>query len=120
MKSRNRQNINEISKNSHGRFGNAEVMGIQAVPEVKSPLIGETALRDNNFLKISKMCEIVGVYRSGYLHRFFTSYAANRPMHYISSILDRYDHADERFFGFGSIMIHIESFTALPIIHYEA
>ena len=41
-------------------------MGIQAAPEVKFALIREAALQDNNLLKISKMCEIAGVSRSGY------------------------------------------------------
>ena len=41
-------------------------MGIQAAPEVKYALIREATLRDNNLLKISKMCEIAGVSRSGY------------------------------------------------------
>ena len=41
-------------------------MGIQASPEVKFALIREATLRDNNLLKISKMCEIAGVSRSGY------------------------------------------------------
>ena len=41
-------------------------MGIQAAPEVKFALIREATLRDNNLLKISKMCEIAGVSRSGY------------------------------------------------------
>ena len=41
-------------------------MGIQAAPEVKFALIREATLRDNNILKISKMCEIAGVSRSGY------------------------------------------------------
>ena len=31
-------------------------MGIQAAPEVKFALIREATLRDNNLLKISKMC----------------------------------------------------------------
>ena len=41
-------------------------MGIQAAPEVKFALIREATLQDNNLLKISKMCEIAGVSRSGY------------------------------------------------------
>ncbi len=41
-------------------------MGIQAAPEVKFALIREAALRDNNLLKISRMCEIAAVSRSGY------------------------------------------------------
>ena len=41
-------------------------MGIQAAPEVKFALIREATMRDNNFLKISTMCEIAGVSRSGY------------------------------------------------------
>ena len=41
-------------------------MGIQAAPEVKFALIREAISRDNNLLKISKMCEIAGVSRSGY------------------------------------------------------
>lgn len=41
-------------------------MGIQAAPEVKFALIREATLCDNNLLKISKMCEIAGVSRSGY------------------------------------------------------
>lgn len=41
-------------------------MGIQAAPEIKFALIREATLQDNNLLKISKMCEIAGVSRSGY------------------------------------------------------
>ena len=41
-------------------------MGIQAAPEVKFALIREATMRDNNILKIGKMCEIAGVSRSGY------------------------------------------------------
>ena len=41
-------------------------MGIQAAPEIKFALIREASLRENNLLKISKMCEIAGVSRSGY------------------------------------------------------
>lgn len=41
-------------------------MGIQATPEVKFALIREATLRDCNLLKISKMCDIAGVSRSGY------------------------------------------------------
>lgn len=41
-------------------------MGIQAAPEVKFAMIREATLRDDNLLKISKMCEIAGVSRSGY------------------------------------------------------
>ncbi len=41
-------------------------MGIQAAPEVKFALIREAALQDSNLLKISQMCEIAGVSRSGY------------------------------------------------------
>ena len=38
-------------------------MGIQAAPEVKFAIIRETTLRDDNLLKISKLCEIAGVSR---------------------------------------------------------
>ena len=41
-------------------------MGIQAAPEVKFALIREATLRDGNLLKISTMCDIAGVSRSGY------------------------------------------------------
>ncbi|MCR5056821.1 MAG: IS3 family transposase [Clostridia bacterium] len=41
-------------------------MGIQAAPEVKFALIREATMHDNNLLKISKMCEIANVSRSGY------------------------------------------------------
>lgn len=41
-------------------------MGIQATPEVKYALIREATLRDDNLLKITKLCEIAGVSRSGY------------------------------------------------------
>lgn len=41
-------------------------MGIQAAPEVKFALIREATLRDDNLLKITKLCEIAGVSRSGY------------------------------------------------------
>ena len=41
-------------------------MGIQASPEVKYAIIREATKQDGNLLKISKMCEIAGVSRSGY------------------------------------------------------
>ncbi len=41
-------------------------MGIQAPAEVKFALIQEATLRDDNLLKISVLCEIAGVSRSGY------------------------------------------------------
>jgi len=41
-------------------------MGIQAAPEVKFGLIRETASLDGNLFKISKLCEIADVSRSGY------------------------------------------------------
>ena len=41
-------------------------MGIQAAPEVKFAIIRDATMRDNNLLKISKLCEIAGVSRSGY------------------------------------------------------
>ena len=41
-------------------------MGIQAAPEVKYALIREAFFRDDNLLKITKLCEIAGVSRSGY------------------------------------------------------
>ena len=41
-------------------------MGIQAAPEVKFAIIREATLRDDNLLKISTMCRIAGVSRSGY------------------------------------------------------
>ena len=41
-------------------------MGIQAAPEVKYALIREATRQDNNLLKISTMCEIASVSRSGY------------------------------------------------------
>jgi transposase InsO family protein len=41
-------------------------MGIQAPPEVKFALIREATLRDDNLLKISVLCDIAGVSRSGY------------------------------------------------------
>ena len=41
-------------------------MGIQAAPEVKYALIREATRLDNNLLKISTMCEIANVSRSGY------------------------------------------------------
>jgi transposase InsO family protein len=43
-------------------------MGIQAPAEVKYALIYEATLRDNNLLKISKLCELACVSRSGYYH----------------------------------------------------
>ena len=43
-------------------------MGIQAAPEVKFALIREAVARDNNLLKIGKLCEMAGVSRSGYYH----------------------------------------------------
>ncbi len=41
-------------------------MGIQAPPKVKFALIREATLRDDNLLKISVLCDIAGVSRSGY------------------------------------------------------
>ena len=41
-------------------------MGIQAAPEVKFAIIREATLRDSNLLKISTLCRIAGVSRSGY------------------------------------------------------
>lgn len=41
-------------------------MGIQAAPEIKYALILEAVMQEGNQLKISKMCEIAGVSRSGY------------------------------------------------------
>ena len=41
-------------------------MGIQAAPEVKFALIRQATERDGNLLKISTLCEIAGVSRSGY------------------------------------------------------
>ena len=41
-------------------------MGIQAAPEVKFAIIREVTCRDDNLLKISTMCRIAGVSRSGY------------------------------------------------------
>ena len=41
-------------------------MGIQAAPEVKFAIIRDATMRDNNLLKISKLCEIAGVSKSGY------------------------------------------------------
>lgn len=41
-------------------------MGIQAAPEMKFAIIREATLRDNNCLKISVLCDIAGVSRSGY------------------------------------------------------
>ena len=41
-------------------------MGIQAPAEVKFRLIQEATRRDNNLLKISSLCKIAGVSRSGY------------------------------------------------------
>ena len=41
-------------------------MGIQAAPQVKFAIIREATRRDDNLLKISTMCRIAGVSRSGY------------------------------------------------------
>lgn len=41
-------------------------MGIQAAPEVKFAIIREAILRDDNLLKITTMCRIAGVSRSGF------------------------------------------------------
>ena len=41
-------------------------MGIQAAPQVKFAIIRDTLLRDGNFLRVDKLCEIAGVSRSGY------------------------------------------------------
>ena len=41
-------------------------MGIQAPSEVKFRLIRDAVSRDNNLLKINRLCEIAGVSRSGY------------------------------------------------------
>lgn len=61
-------------------------MGIQAAPEVKFALIREATLRDNNLLKISKMCEIAGVSRSGYYN-----WCANEPARQRHEDADRKD-----------------------------
>ena len=41
-------------------------MGIQKTPKIKYRIIQEAIQQDNNLLKISKLCEIAGVSRSGY------------------------------------------------------
>ena len=41
-------------------------MGIQTAPEIKFALIHEAVMQEDNLLKISKMCEIAHVSRSGY------------------------------------------------------
>ena len=41
-------------------------MGIQTAPEVKFALIRQATERDGNLLKISTLCTIAGVSRSGY------------------------------------------------------
>jgi len=62
-------------------------MGIQAPAEVKYALIREATLRDDNLLKISKLCQIAGVSRSGYYN-----WCSNEPVR-----KTRYD-ADKRDF----------------------
>jgi Transposase and inactivated derivatives len=61
-------------------------MGIQAAPEVKFALIREATLRDNNLLKISKLCEVAGVSRSGYYN-----WCANEPARQRREDADRKD-----------------------------
>ena len=50
-------------------------MGIQASAEVKFALIREATMRDGNLLKISKLCDIAGVSRSGYYN-----WCSNEPL----------------------------------------
>ena len=54
-------------------------MGIQASPEVKFALIREATLRDGNLLKISRMCDIASVSRSGYYN--WSASEASRKAH---------------------------------------
>ena len=60
------QEVEFVKKNSDGRYGGEETMGIETTPEVKFSLIYEATKRDNNMLSISEMCRIAGVSRSGY------------------------------------------------------
>lgn len=60
-----RQEI-EFKKNSNGRYGGSETMGIQAPAEVKFSIIYEAIKSDDNLLNISYMCRIAGVSRSGF------------------------------------------------------
>lgn len=61
-------------------------MGIQATPEVKYALIREATLRDDNLLKITKLCEIAGVSRSGYYN-----WCASEPRRKERDLTDKID-----------------------------
>ena len=61
-------------------------MGIQAPPEVKFALIREATLRDDNLLKISVLCDIAGVSRSGYYN-----WCSNAPARKSRDDADRKD-----------------------------
>ena len=61
-------------------------MGIQAPPKVKFALIREATLRDDNLLKISVLCDIAGVSRSGYYNWCF-----NAPARKFRDDVDRKD-----------------------------
>ena len=63
-------------------------MGIQAAPEIKFALIREATLLDNNLMKISKMCEIANVSRSGYYN-----WCASLPTRQTREDMDRKDFA---------------------------
>lgn len=63
-------------------------MGIRAPAEVKFGFIQEVTCRDDNLLKISKLCEIAGVSRSGYYN-----WCANAPTRQAR------DDADKQNFG---------------------
>lgn len=62
-------------------------MGIQAAPEVKFAIIQSAVQHDNNLLKISRLCTIAGVSRSGYYN--WIASQSNR---------DRQEEADRRDF----------------------
>lgn len=55
-------------------------MGIQAPAEVKYALIREAVFQEDNLLKISKLCEIAGVSRSGY-YNWCANAAARQTRH---------------------------------------
>ena len=61
-------------------------MGIQAPAEVKFQIIQETILRNDNLLKISKLCEIACVSRSG-----FYNWCSNAPIRKSRDEADRKD-----------------------------
>ena len=71
-------------------------MLIKARPDVKYSLIKEMMLRDNNMLKITWLCDIAGVSRSGY-YRWCSSeesrkHKEDQDINDFESILNAYNY----------------------------